>query len=191
MLQPGNQRLQRLPKICEICGKEYVYSNGQSSKAWLTRRFCGAKCYGISKEIPVEQRFWKKVNRPSEGCWEWLGAKSVGYGRIFGRNNKLLLAPRFSWELVNGPIPNGLFICHTCDNPGCVNPNHLFLGTAKDNALDKVRKGRAIKIKPETRTHIKERYKSDSSWGVYSRLSREFNVSDRSIKRIVYATESF
>jgi len=92
---------------------------------------------------PIEERFWAKVNKIEGGCWEWTAAKSVGYGR-FKVDGRLLLAHRFSYELQHGPIPEGLWVLHHCDNPCCVNPEHLFLGTRSDNMLDCVRKGRHV-----------------------------------------------
>lgn len=89
-----------------------------------------------------EERFWAKVRR-SEGCWEWTGARQpTGYGH-FGVNGRTVGAHRFSFELANGPIPAGVYICHSCDNPPCVNPAHLFIGSPTDNVGDMSAKGRA------------------------------------------------
>lgn len=98
------------------------------------------------KKIDVVTRFWSRVNK-TNNCWEWMcSGKYKRYGDItLYKNGKTIhkLAHRFSWELHHGAIPNGLFVCHSCDNKLCVNPNHLFLGTAKDNAIDCVKKGRS------------------------------------------------
>lgn len=79
-------------------------------------------------------------------CWEWLGTKNPnGYGSFSSRYFSGL-AHRASWEIFVGPIPDGLFICHKCDNKSCVNPEHLFLGTQYDNMQDKAQKDRLAKI---------------------------------------------
>jgi hypothetical protein len=92
----------------------------------------------------VEERFWRYV-RKTDSCWLWTGALNhKGYGMLSVNNSKAA-AHRLSWEMANGPIPNGLFACHNCpsgDNPRCVNPAHLFLGTQDDNMKDASRKGR-------------------------------------------------
>ena len=97
----------------------------------------------------VEERFWDKVAiaADDDGCWEWQAYKNpAGYGKIGvgGRGKGIALAHRVSWELKFGQIPDGLCVCHVCDNPGCVRPGHLFLGTHKDNMTDMAKKGRAI-----------------------------------------------
>jgi hypothetical protein len=93
-----------------------------------------------------ETRFWEKVNlsnKTSSDCWEWIGLKSSkGYG-VFKVDNENVSTHRYSWILHFGNIPNKLYVCHKCDNPSCVNPNHLFLGTQKDNMQDMSKKGRA------------------------------------------------
>lgn len=91
-----------------------------------------------------ELRFWDKV-RIGDNCWEWTAGRSEsGYGRFYPgpRRPRSVLAHRRSWEMANGPIPDGLLVCHRCDNPGCVRSSHLFLGTYADNAADKVSKSR-------------------------------------------------
>ena len=96
------------------------------------------------------ERLWSKVRKAgADECWEWIGNRNQhGYGLIWRSGldgGHSLLAHRACYEDAQGPIPKGKMACHTCDHPWCVNPAHIFIGTAQDNADDMVRKGRASK----------------------------------------------
>jgi hypothetical protein len=92
----------------------------------------------------VAERFWARVERLGpDDCWEWVGSRNnCGRGQL-SIEGKVYTAPRVAWELHTGTAPGSLWVLHTCDNPACCNPAHLFLGTAKDNTQDMMRKGRA------------------------------------------------
>lgn len=138
---------------CLWCGKQKRVSFSEERKG---ARFCSHPCAndywrgrpkGPLKRKTLEELFWPKVQKgDSEGdCWVWTGGvDGGGYGCLKAASvgKHTLKAHRVSWEMHNGPIPEGLCVLHRCDNPPCANPNHLFLGTYLDNARDMVTKGR-------------------------------------------------
>lgn len=101
--------------------------------------------YSKLPELSAQQvnKFWSKVKMQPSGCWEWQGQKSKsGYGRSTLRKGISYRTHRVAYMIYYLTDPTGFFVCHTCDNPACVNPFHLWLGTASDNARDRNKKGR-------------------------------------------------
>jgi len=94
--------------------------------------------------VPEPERFWSFVER-GEGCWLWKGGLSgSGYGN-FWSDGKTVRAHRYAWEITHGrPVPEGLYVLHRCDTPRCCNPEHLFVGTLRDNSRDMAAKGRVV-----------------------------------------------
>lgn len=123
------------------CSRPIVANNMCSKHYYRHRRGGNPHEKSRFEKTPLE-RFLSKVDKTSnkDGCWEWTGHRdSKGYGRFSGGTNK---AHRFSYETYVGLIPTGMCVCHKCDTPWCVNPDHLFVGTVKDNNNDMAQKGR-------------------------------------------------
>lgn len=188
------------PRLCECgCGefapiakynnRTFGYIKGQPT------RFIVGHYARVQIWPSLAERFWEKVDkRGPDECWEWQAAHSPrGYGVIRARENGNMFAHRVSWELHNGPIPKGLHVCHHCDNPPCVNPAHLFLGTDADNVADMLAKGREshaglrgeqhgmAKLTDASVIEIRARLKNGENRGA---LARQFGVSHDNIRLI-------
>lgn len=129
-------------------------------------------------------RFWKKVNIGSESiCWPLKGRIRLdGYGDIKVQG-KMLLVHRVAWELTNGPIPNRLYVCHSCDNKQCCNPSHLFLGNQGDNMADAIRKGRTKRLLTDIQIRVIKRLTKLSSLSQIE-IAEVFKVSQAIISRV-------
>jgi hypothetical protein len=149
---------------------------------------------GIYARPSAEERFWANVDRrgPDE-CWPWLGSEDRGYGKLWvdGRNVR---ATHFSWELVNGPMPADKVGRHTCDNPPCVNPNHIVPGSQLENMRDKVLRQRqakgerngAAKLTPEIVTRIRSEYVSRARGKASLRvLAKRYGIDPSTVHDIV------
>src|SRR5690606_3920479 len=140
-------------------------------------------------EKELIKEFWSKATRTENGCLEWQGALNAnGYGV----NSRYLLgevnAHRIAYKIKNEEIPEGMFVCHKCDNPKCIDPDHLFAGTAKDNFIDMVNKGRYRhsnkRLDGESAAQIIRLYYGGNGVRMHH-LAKKFNVSLGTIVSIV------
>lgn len=145
----GRPAFTRTVRICETCGTAFGVLPCHLRQGAC--RFCSRKCItGTTHrhpraKVPLIIRFQQKIGpETASGCKPWqAGTNPAGYGLINkGGKGQCLLAHRVAWEVAHGPIPEGLDVLHKCDNPPCVNTDHLFLGTGADNVADMCSKGR-------------------------------------------------
>lgn len=141
--------------------------------------------------------FWSRLDKSGE-CWLWRGAHvPAGYGKLYFRGSNWY-AHRLAYTLANGDIPDRMHVCHTCDNPPCCNPAHLWVGTAQDNMQDRERKGRGVrsqalreslswiarKLTPEQAVQIRLRYAAGNI--SFEQLGSEYGVHRNTIKSVVH-----
>ena len=165
-----NSYVRKIGKVkqypCETC-KHPCYKK-------YARAFCGDKC-----------RFMFYVNI-TEDCWIWKGALNrSGYGKFYFQGFGHDIAHRVSYKLFKGSIKDDFFVCHRCDNPACVNPNHLWLGTHKDNMTDMVQKNRQ-KSKLNANDVIKIRELVERFRVSHKKIMEEFNITSGTISNIIY-----
>lgn len=149
--------------------------------------------------MPIEQRLRSKVEINSvSGCWEWVGAKRRGYGRLtvgsrVDGSRRSVSAHRLSYELTCGEIPSGMYVCHRCDNPSCINPEHLFLGSLQDNIKDREKKRRNITFVGEELHNAKLTRKDvrDARWErtyrgtSFQKIADKYGVSKKTIQSAI------
>ena len=158
--------------------------------------------HGTTDKITVSavERFWSMVNKdgpvhPVCGqCWVWIGGNSRGYGRFVDGNGKQVIAHRWSWEHHVGQLESSeVFVLHRCDNPSCINPKHLFIGSHADNVADRDSKGRQVRGERQHKARltvklvrqIRSDYIKDSSTHGSTALAREYGVSHQTILRVI------
>lgn len=165
-----------------LCGKHY-------------KRFTryGDPLAGEKNHAPLEERFWRNVEK-TDGCWFWKGTKARNaYGIIQtgGKGAKSVTVHRLSYMMHHGEIPDDHVIMHSCDNPSCVNPDHLSAGTYQENALDAIQKGRHARMAPVGSKNGKAVLDDDkvryirASVGVsHVKLAKELGVSVSCVKGV-------
>lgn len=191
--------------VCETCEREFEWRRHDSQP---DARFCGKKCtnrdFGIKgnekrlfwptatdeeKRARMIASFEEKVIR-QKGCWRWKDSLDKnGYAYIYAGKNKHYKAHRLSYEMYKGDIPQGFLVCHSCDNPTCTNPEHLWLGSIKENSEDSVKKGRSCHGESRPLAKLKDsdipEIRKMLSLGVTKAfLSRKYGVSFMAISLV-------
>jgi hypothetical protein len=178
-------------KVCLQCGGTFTRRTVRFGSNFNRMKFCGRACVSARNKFDAARlvrEFWAKVNKSApNGCWLWTGAvNTTGYGMVSGAGMKNIVAHRFAWKLLKGEIPAGLRALHHCDTPRCCNPEHIFLGTQKDNTADAMAKGRTTKgrtlphLNAQAVLEIRRRRQEGER---YSVLSAHYGVSIDSVYR--------
>jgi len=163
---------------CEHCGSKFERSTSEVARG-KAGRFCSKSCSNLARDYksrPPQERFWARVDK-SGSCWLWTGyVTENGYGQfgqstVSGDNE---YAHRYSYKISHGPIPEGSMVLHKCDVRTCVRPDHLYLGTAKQNTADmdaRGRRGKNARLPPEIVRAIR------STAGSHTQIARRFDLS--------------
>lgn len=188
---------------CEICGKICNGLIGLSSHIYQSKNHLDYNKY-LTK-YPIDKYVFEQlklifkesyIKDKQTGCWLWLGYLGKdGYGELYAFN-KRILAHRFSYELFNGKFNKELLVCHSCDNPKCVNPNHLWLGTCKENTQDSMKKGRKNYLfgdsNPAKRKNVRKKISEElrgkpKPWMIGNKHNRNISGNNNPMKDPVIA----
>lgn len=183
---PANNTSPHVELVCGVCGTGFAVKHSHAHR----RRFCSRPCYIAAihrRADDFEAYFWKRVQK-TPTCWEWTGMRGTAglrYGIVRRPHDGIKdeVAHRTSWRMHFGEIPDGMFVCHHCDNPLCVRPDHLFLGTQTDNMTDMARKERsaAAKLTADDVREIRRRFANGES---QSSIAADYPISRRSIGKV-------
>lgn len=148
--------------VCDNCNKNF--NRPPCRVAESKKHFCSVRCLSEYSDRPevIEARFWKYVDKSGgpDACWLWTGARSEQNYGVFSigtsvEDHRNMVASRYAYEIKYGPMKDGLFACHKCDNPPCCNPAHIFAGTADDNHKDMFAKKRNVVLRGDDAPNAK------------------------------------
>lgn len=174
-------------KACAHCGELFARDKRNTWAHWERAKFCSRSCNALAwsvtaekRRLPIEEAFARWV-RKTDACWPWTGAQDKdGYG-VFSHEKNQYRAPAFALKLDGRPVPNGMMACHTCDNPICVRPDHLYPGTPKQNVADMMERGRANHAKKLT---AEQAIQIRNMAGDHGEIAAAFGVSRSNVSQI-------
>jgi hypothetical protein len=172
--------------VCSECGSAVVQNYRQNKTRMAKPKFCSSDCYHTHRRRKTVRtapdRFWAKVQRGADHeCWPWVGHRNkLGYGRFTYVRGETQQATRIAWLLWHGSLPpDNLQVCHACDNPPCVNPHHLWLGTGKENMQDMSLKGRHNPNPRRGELSNKSKLTADDALAIYHSEEPNRTLADR------------
>lgn len=174
-------------KACAYCGNIFARDKRNTWAYWEKAKFCSRACNAAAWSItaaarrPAIEEVFNRYTTKADGCWPWSGLTDKdGYG-VFFHAKKQYRAPAFALKLDGRPVPKGLMACHTCDNPICVRPDHLYPGTPKQNVADMIQRGRGNYAKKLTPAQVIEIRGSKET---HENLAASYGVSRSNISQI-------